>query len=328
MTGLIIRRLAQLPIILLVVYTITFMLSWALPGEALIDDEGRRPPEAVLDAMRKQYDLDDPVKLYFNYLANVTGIDWTIDAVRHNVLGNEDVTPGEYVFNLGPSFRNEDWNVNEIVSASLPVSIVLGFTAILIATVIGLAAGIIGAVKPNSFADLATLAVALIGISLPSFVIGTVLLIMFPVWLGIGSVGVWGAPQHILLPAFTLSLPFAAYIARLTRMGMIDVLNADYIRTARAKGLAQRSVVLKHALKNAFLPVLSYLGPASAFAMTGSFVVELVFNVPGMGQHFVDAVRGKDLFMIMGVTLIFATLLILFNLVVDVLYRWVDPRIE
>lgn len=328
MTGLIIRRLAQLPIILLVVYTITFMLSWALPGEALIDDEGRRPPEAVLDAMRKQYDLDDPVKLYFNYLYNVTGLDWTVDSIQHNILGNQDVVPGEYVFNLGPSFRNEDWNVNEIVSASLPVSIVLGFTAILIATVIGLAAGIIGAVKPNSLADLATLAVALIGISLPSFVIGTILLIAFPVWLGIGSVGAWGAPQHIFLPALTLSLPFAAYIARLTRMGMIDVLNADYIRTARAKGLAQRQVVLKHALKNAFLPVLSYLGPASAFAMTGSFVVELVFNIPGMGQHFVDAVRGKDLFMIMGVTLIFATLLILFNLVVDVLYRWVDPRIE
>ena len=122
-------------------------------------------------------------------------------------------------------------------------------------------------------------------------------------------------------------MPFAAYIARLTRMGMIDVLNADYVRTARAKGLPGYRVVLKHALKNAFLPVLSYLGPASAFAMTGSFVVELVFNVPGMGQHFVDAVRGKDLFMIMGVTLIFATLLILFNLIVDVLYRWVDPRI-
>ena len=328
MTGLIVRRLAQLPLILLVVYTITFILSWALPGEALIDDEGRRPPEAVLDAMRKQYDLDDPYTLYVNYLFNVTGVKWTVDTIRADVLGNPDVEPGEYVFNLGPSFRNEDWHVNEIVSASLPVSIVLGFTAILIATIVGLTAGIIGAVKPNSLADLATLAVALIGISLPSFGIGTVLLILFPVWLGWGAVGAWGSPQHILLPALTLSLPFAAYIARLTRMGMIDVLNADYIRTARAKGLASNRVVLKHALKNAFLPVLSYLGPASAFAMTGSFVVELVFNVPGMGQHFVDAVRGKDLFMIMGVTLIFATLLILFNLVVDVLYRWVDPRIE
>jgi oligopeptide transport system permease protein len=126
----------------------------------------------------------------------------------------------------------------------------------------------------------------------------------------------------------TLSLPFAAYIARLTRMGMIEALGADYIRTARAKGLAENTVLFKHALKNAFLPVLSYLGPATAFAMTGSFVVEKVFNVPGLGQHFVNAVLNKDLFLIMGVVLIFATMLVLFNLVVDVLYRWVDPRIS
>ncbi len=145
---------------------------------------------------------------------------------------------------------------------------------------------------------------------------------------GLGEVGSWGDPESIFLPALTLSLPFAAYIARLTRMGMIDVLNADYIRTARAKGVPPVRVVMKHALKNAFLPVLSYLGPAAAFAMTGSFVVEMVFNVPGIGQHFVDAVRNKDLFLIMGVTLIFAGMLVLFNLIVDVLYRWVDPRIE
>jgi oligopeptide transport system permease protein len=131
-----------------------------------------------------------------------------------------------------------------------------------------------------------------------------------------------------VLPAVTLSLPFAAYIARLTRMGMIDALGADYIRTARAKGASELSVLLKHALKNAFLPVLSFLGPAAALAMTGSFIVERVFTVPGMGQHFVNGVQNKDLFLIMGVVLIFATMLILFNLAVDVLYRWVDPRIE
>jgi oligopeptide transport system permease protein len=132
----------------------------------------------------------------------------------------------------------------------------------------------------------------------------------------------------LALPALTLSLPFAAYIARLTRMGMIETLGADYIRTARAKGVAESRVLLKHALKNAFLPVLSYLGPATALAMTGSFVVERVFNVPGMGQFFVNAVQNKDLFLIIGVVLIFATMLIVFNLAVDVLYRWVDPRIE
>jgi oligopeptide transport system permease protein len=132
----------------------------------------------------------------------------------------------------------------------------------------------------------------------------------------------------MIMPSIALSLPFAAYIARLTRMGMIEVLGADYIRTARAKGLSERQVLLKHALKNAFLPVLSFLGPATALAMTGSFVVERVFSVPGIGQHFVNGVQNKDLFLIMGVVLIFATMLIIFNLVVDVLYRWVDPRIE
>jgi oligopeptide transport system permease protein len=204
----------------------------------------------------------------------------------------------------------------------------LGLAAILIALVLGLAAGVIGAVKPNSLADLSTLVVALVGISLPSFVIGTALVLIFPVWLGIGSLGGWGTPGKVILPALTLSLPFAAYIARLTRMGMVEHLRADYIRTARAKGLPESRILLKHALKNAFLPVLSYLGPATALAMTGSFVVERVFHVPGMGQHFVNAVLNKDLFLIMGVVLIFATLLILFNLAVDVMYRWVDPRIE
>ncbi len=140
-------------------------------------------------------------------------------------------------------------------------------------------------------------------------------------------VGGWGGLRQLVMPSLTLSLPFAAYIARLTRMGMIEALSSDYVRTARAKGLGERTVLLKHALKNAFLPVLSFLGPATALAMTGSFIVERVFNVPGIGQHFVNAVLNKDLFLIMGVVLIFATMLIVFNLAVDVMYRWVDPRI-
>jgi oligopeptide transport system permease protein len=153
-------------------------------------------------------------------------------------------------------------------------------------------------------------------------------LVIFSVWLKWLPVAGWGGIDHLLLPAVTLSLPFAAYIARLTRFGMIEQMQADYVRTARAKGLPERVVVLKHALKNAFLPVLSYLGPACAAAMTGSFVVERVFAVPGVGQHFVDAVLSKDLTLIMGVVLAYSTLLILFNLIVDVLYAWVDPRIQ
>lgn len=305
MISMIVRRLLQMPFILLTIYTATFLLAWALPGSAVVNDEGRAPPPEVLAAIEARYGLDNPVRFYFSYLR---------DVVFH--------------LDFGPSLRYPDWTVNQIVASALPVSIALGLTAILIATVIGLAAGVIGALKPNSWADFATLALALIGISLPTFVIGAVLLILFPVWLGIGSVGGWGSIGDLFLPAFTLSLPFAAYIARLTRLGMIETLGADYIRTARAKGLSRNQIVLKHALKNAFLPVMSYLGPAAAAAMTGSFVIEKVFNVPGIGQHFVNGVLNKDLFLIMGVVLIYATILIVFNLAVDVLYRWIDPRIE
>jgi len=323
MIGLVVRRLLQLPLILLVVYTITFVLSWALPGSAVMADEGRQPPAAVLEAMERQYNLHDPWAFYWGYLYNASGARWVVETLK-GAEGN----PPRFVFDFGPSFRYEDWTVNELIASSLPVSVVLGFGAILIAVVIGVTAGVIGALRPNSLADLLTLVLALIGISLPSFVIGTVLLMVFPVWLGLGQVGGWGRASDALLPAFTLSLPFAAYIARLTRLGMIEVMGADYIRTARAKGLPERVVIYRHALKNAFLPVLSYLGPACAFAMTGSFVVERVFNVPGIGQHFVSAVKNKDLFMIMGIALIYSGMLVLFNLLVDVLYSWVDPRIE
>ncbi len=323
MLSLIARRLIQLPLILLVIYTVTFALAWMLPGEAVINDEGRQPPAAVLDAMKRQYDLDNPYRFYTRYLYRVTGARWAVETLK-----GEDGQPPAYVFDFGPSFKYEDWTVNEIVAASLPTSVFLGLAAIVIALFTGLTAGIVGAVRPNSPIDLLTLIVALVGISLPSFVTGAVLLILGPVTLGIGRVGAWGGVLDAVLPAFTLSLPFAAYIARLARMGMIEALGADYVRTARAKGVPPTRIITKHALKNAFLPVLSYLGPAAAFAMTGSFVVEMVFNIPGIGQHFVDAVRNKDLFLIMGVTLIFAGMLVLFNLAVDVLYRWVDPRID
>lgn len=318
--GLIVRRLLQLPLIVLAVYTATFMLAWALPGEAIVNDEARQPPPEVLSALRARYHLDEPLRFYAEYLHRASGLRWAASKLTGT---NDEAGP---IFDLGPSFRYEDWSVNELVAASLPVSIVLGLSAIVLALALGLAAGVIGALRPNSLWDTITLGVSVVGISLPSFVIGTALLLLFPVWLGIGSVGSWGRPGDIALPALTLSLPFAAYIARLTRMGMIEALGADYVRTARAKGLAPSAVVIRHALRNAFLPVLSYLGPACAMALTGSFVVERVFNVPGIGQHFVAAVKNKDLFVIMGIALIYSTMLVVFNLVVDVFYGWVDPR--
>ncbi len=315
MIGLIIRRLMQLPPILLVIYTIAFTLAWLIPGNPLENPEGRRPPDEIMQAMLEQYKLDSYWGFYFDYLGKASGVSW--------VFGQHDRP-----FDLGPSLKHADWTVNEILAAGLPVSVTVGLTAMILACAIGLTAGVIGGVKPGSLADLATLLVALVGISLPTFVIGTALLVLFSVQLKWLPIGGWGGFSHLILPSITLSLPFAAYIARLTRFGMIDQLESDYVRTARAKGLAEHRVILRHALKNAFLPVLSYLGPAAAMAMTGSFVVEKVFAVPGIGTHFVDAVLSKDLTLILGVVLTYAAMLVLFNLVVDVLYRWVDPRIQ
>jgi len=314
MPGLILRRLLQMPVILLVIYTITFGLAWLIPGNPL-EKEGRQPPPEIAQAMKARYNLDNPWNFYWDYLGKATGVSFA--------LGRHD-----RAFDLGPSLTHENWTVNEILAAGLPVSISLGLMAILIALAIGLTAGVLGAVYQNSWIDHGTLVLALVGISLPSFVIGTVLLVVFSVWWNVFPIAGWGQLGNMILPALTLSLPFAAYIARLTRFGMIEQLQADYIRTARAKGVPEHMVIVKHALKNAFLPVLSFLGPACAAAMTGSFVVERVFAVPGIGQHFVDGVLSKDLTLIMGVVLAYSTLLLLLNLTVDVLYHWVDPRID
>ena len=313
--NMVLVRLLQVPFILLAIYTITFILIWVVPGNPLEKPEGRRPPEEIVQAMQSRYNLDDPVTFYTDYLAGVTGVDW--------VLGGDGP-----VIDFGPSLRHENWTVNEILATQLPVSILLGLSSIVLACIIGIGAGVLGAVRQGTWLDYSTLLIALIGISLPAFVIGMVLLIVFAVMLGLFPVGGWGQPGHIVLPALALSLPFAAYIARLTRSGMLEELQSDHIRTARAKGMPEHIVVFKHALKNAFLPVLSYLGPATAAAMTGSFVIEKVFAVPGVGTHFVDAVLGKDITLILGVVLVYSTLLILLNLAVDVLYRWIDPRIE
>lgn len=335
MLTLIARRLLQLPLVLAAVFALTLTLAWAIPGNPLDNPDGRRPPPEVQAAMLAQYRLDSFWSFASSYAARASGAAYAWDAMTGELAreaahaaGLGQAPPERRVFDLGPSLQYRDRAVNEIIGAAMPVSITLGLAAIGIALVVGLTAGVIGAVRPGSFADHATLGVALIGISLPTFVTATLLALVFCVWLAWFPVGGWGGIRPMVMPALAMSLPFAAYIARLTRMGMIEQLGADYIRTARAKGLPESRVILRHALKNAFLPVLSYLGPASAMAMTGSFVVERVFSVPGMGQHFVSAVQNKDLFLIIGVVLVFSTMLILLNLLVDVLYRWVDPRIQ
>ena len=316
MKRLLLRRLVQLPLILLAVYTLTFTLTWLIPGSPLEKSEARQPPPEVMEAMQAQYNLDDPWDFYWDYLGSATGVSW--------LLGDDDGP----VFDLGPSLRHENWSVNEILAAQLPISMALGILAIMIACVIGIITGTLAAIRPGSWLDLVSLGIALVGISLPAFVTGTALLMVGGLWLDLFPVSGWGQPVHMILPAFALSLPFAAYISRLVRVGMLEQLASDHVRLLRSLGIPERTILLRHALRNAFLPVLSYLGPATAAAMTGSFVVERVFAVPGVGNHFVEAVLSKDITMIMGVVLVYSALLVLFNLAVDLMYGWIDPRIR
>lgn len=315
MTGLVLRRLALLPVLLLVVYTLTFALAWAIPGSPFEDAEGRRPSAETQAAMRAQYRLDDPAGFYLDYLGRASGVSWALGRAPHP-------------FDLGPSLRHRDRSVNEIIAEGLPVSLSIGVAAMLVALVVGTFAGVVGALRPGSAADLATQLVAVAGISVPAFVTGTVLLIVFAAVLGLAPVGGWHGLRSLPLPAIALGLAPSAYIARLVRSQMLEQMSAQYVRTARAKGLSTRQAALRHALRNAFLPVLSYLGPATAVAVTGSFVVEKVFAVPGIGKHFVDAVLAKDITLLMGVVLVLSTFVILLNLAVDVLYAWIDPRVS
>jgi len=305
MLRLIVSRLVQLPLILAIIFTLTFTLAWWIPGDPLAQPEGKAPPVEVQEAMKAQYHLDSPWLFAGDYIRQL-------------------VTKGDF----GPSLTHKDWRVGEIIASGLPVSVLLGFSSLIVALGLGLTVGVLGALRPHSALDLGSLAIALVGVSLPTFVTGTVLLLLFGGvfhWVPIGG---WDSPRHLILPALTLGLPLAAYIARLVRLGLADVMSSDYVRTARAKGLSEPRVLVDHGLKVAFLPVLSFLGPAAAAAMTGSFVVEKVFAVPGLGQHFVEAVTSKDQFLILGVVLVYGTMLIVFNLIIDVAYVWVDPRIE
>lgn len=305
MVHLILMRLVQTPLILMAIFLITFVCAWLIPGDPLERPEGQRPPIEIRVAMAKQYNLDSPGSFLAGYI--------------HDLLTK---------FDLGPSLQYRDQRVNEIIASGLPVSALLGVAALLVALHIGLVAGVLGALRPGTVLDLSSLGVAVVGVSLPTFVTGSILLVVFSNLLQLAPVGGWGTARHLMLPALALGLLPGAYIARLVRLGLADVMASDYIRTALAKGLSSHRVLFRHALKVAFLPVLSYLGPAAAFAVTGSFVVEMVFAIPGMGEHFVNAVLNKDQFLILGVVLVYSVILVLFNLVVDVAYAWLDPRIE
>ncbi|MBN1342037.1 MAG: ABC transporter permease [Phycisphaerae bacterium] len=306
MTAYALQRLLQVPLVLLIVYAGSVLLVATTPGDPLATGERELTPEARR-AKEIKYNYDQPWFERYFYT-------WPIK----RLLIDRDL----------PAHRYEDWTVPEILQASLPVSLQLGLFAFCIALTCGTAVGILSAARRNTWVDYASVALAMVGVSLPPFVVGAALLFVFGLWLGVLPVGGWGRLEQIILPSITLSLPFMAYIARLTRAGMLDVVDQDYIRTARAKGVSRWRVLLVHAFKNAFLPVLSYLGPAAAAILTGSFVVEKIFNVPGMGVHIVESISNRDQTVILATVLTYSAFLILFNLLVDLAYGFIDPRIR
>jgi len=236
-----------------------------------------------------------------------------------------DLLSGE----LGPSFRYPGRSVNELIAAGLPASAELGLYALLVAIIIGTFAGIIASLRPNTALDYVPMSTAMIGICMPSFLLGPILVLIFGIWLEWVPVSGWGdLPGDKILPAITMGSGYAAYIARLSRGGMLEVLSQDYIRTARAKGLPEKVVVLKHALRGGIIPVITYLGPAFAGLLSGSFVVETIFQIPGLGRFFVQAAFNRDYTMIMGSTIFFAVLIILFNLLSDIVAVWINPRLR
>ena len=306
MTAFMVRRLLQVPLILLVVYAVSVLLVAITPGDPLATGERELTPEARR-AKEIKYNYDQPALRRYFYT-------WPIQ----RLLIDRDL----------PAHRYEDWTVPEILRASLPVSLQLGLFAFCLALAGGLTVGILSAARRNTWVDYLSVALAMVGVSLPPFVVGAGLLFVFGLWLGVLPVGGWGQLGQVVLPAVTLSLPFMAYIARLARAGMLDVVDQDYIRTARAKGVSPRRVLLVHAFKNAFLPVLSYLGPAAAAILTGSFVVEKIFTVPGMGVHIVESISNRDQTVILATVLTYSGFLVLFNLLVDLAYGFIDPRIR
>ena len=303
MSAFVLRRaLATVPLVLGIVVVSFFFMRLA-PGGPFDADRALDPQ--VRANLEARYGLDRPL-------------------IEQLVVYVEGLLQGD----LGPSFKYVGWSVQEIIAQGAPVSLTLGAAALLIALLVGIPLGVIAALYHNRWADHLATAIALVGVCVPNFVLGPVLVLVFVFGLGWLPVGGWGSPEQVILPAVTLGAVRAAYIARLARAGMLDVLQQDFVRTARAKGLTERVVVARHALRIAIVPVVQYLGPAIASILVGSVVVERIFDLPGLGSFFINAALNRDYTLAMGSVLLYSTLLIVLNLLVDVLARAFDPRTE
>ena len=300
-----VRRLLSAIPTLLIIITLAFFMMRLAPGGPF-DREKQLPPEIEANILRA-YNLDKPVhEQYFDYLKNIIRGDF------------------------GPSYKYLDFTVTDLILTGFPVSLRLGLYAIILAVVVGVSAGTFAALKQNSTFDYLVMAFAMTGIVIPNFVMAPLLALVFGVYLSLLPVAGWGegALKYQLLPVITLALPQIAYIARLTRGSMVEVMNSNFIRTARAKGLAEKIVVVRHALRGGLLPVVSYLGPATAAVITGSVVIESIFDVPGIGRYFVNGALNRDYPVVMGVVIFYAVLIIVLNLLVDLVYGFLDPRVK
>jgi len=296
------RVLLGIPV-LVAVATITFLIMHWVPGGPF-DSEKILPPEIIANIEAK-YHLDEPIEIqYLLYLKQIMHGD------------------------LGPSYKYIGRDVSDILRDTFPVSFALGMCAVLVVLGLGIPAGVISAYWKNSLLDRSVLLFAAMGISVPSFVLGAVSIWIFSHHWHLLPPALWEGPKHMILPAFALGAGFAGYIARLTRTTVLDVLASDYIRTARAKGLSEFKILLKHVLKNSIYPIVSVMGPLTAGLVTGSFVIEFIFSIPGMGRFFITAVTNRDYPLIMGVTLVYAFLIVTANIIVDMVYGWLDPRVS
>ena len=297
-------RLLQAIPVLLVVITMTFMLVHSAPGGPFSADKAVQAE--VLEALEAQYNLDQPLwQQYISYLG--------------------DVVKGD----MGPSFKYPGRSVNELIYSGLGTTAELGFYAMLVAIFIGVIDGVTASMRPNTMQDYVPMTAAMIGICMPSFLLGPLLVLVFGIHLEWLPVSGWNQiPGDKILPAITLGTGYAAYIARLSRGGMLEVLSQDYIRTARAKGLSEFLIIGKHALRGGLIPVVAFLGPAFAGLLGGSFVVETIYQIPGLGRFYVQAAFNRDYTMILGTTVFFATLIILFNLLSDMLAVWLNPKLR
>jgi oligopeptide transport system permease protein len=303
MTALIFRRLLLSIPVLFIVVTLTFFLVRSAPGNPFTTE--KKIPKEIMEQLQAQYDLKGSIgHQYAQYMWKVVHGDLSIST----------------------QYRNR--TVNEIIAQTLPVSMTLGSMAYFLALLFGITFGAWAAIRHNEWGDRTLMLVALLGISIPTFVAAPVLVMIFAIYLPLLPVAGWGSPDQIILPAICLSIPFAATIARLTRGSLLEVLKLDFVRTARAKGLSDDAVLFRHALKVAILPVIGFSGPAAAGILTGSIVIETLFGIPGIGPFFVNSALNFDPFMTSGVVLVFSLFLVLFNLLADILYFVVDRRVQ